>query len=236
MPCSSHTLLLYSIVILILPFLTNAEPPLNVIKITETPNRVTSPPRGWNSFGLQANPKVNPSFVFNQSTVKIQADALVSLIPQQHLTKHDYYISLDSGWNDGSSGDEYGRIVHNKTLFDIPEFAAYLHGRRVKLGIYVLPGAFCADENKTIIGTDSTIKDIFSKPITNIGFARCDLDYSKPLAQTWHDSVVKLFADWYVFPYPISNATSNNNPGHRLHQARLHNPWLTGQRRQSPTR
>ena len=173
-----------------------AASPLNVITIETTPNGFDSPARGWKSFGLQANPNVKPDFVFNQANVTARADALLSLIPAGELSSHDYYISLDSGWSDGSRGDENGRILYNDTLFSIPKLADYLHGKDLKLGIYVLPGAFCADENKTIIGTDSTIKDIFSRPLTNHGFARCDLDYGNSNTQTWHDSVMNLFGEW----------------------------------------
>lgn len=171
-------------------------PPLHVIKIDQTPNGFTSPSRGWNSFGLQANPEVDSSFTFDQAGVKKQIDGLNDLLNDNVKSSHDYYLSLDSGWSDGSSGDAHGRIVYNKTLFNIPALANYVHDKGLKLGIYVLPGAFCSDANKTILGTNTKIRRIFSKPVTNNGFARCDLDFSKPATQTWHNSVVDLFASW----------------------------------------
>lgn len=40
-----------------------------------------------------------------------------------------------------------------------------------KLGMCALPGAFCADENTTMSDTESMIKDVVSKSITNNRFA-----------------------------------------------------------------
>jgi alpha-galactosidase len=191
-----HGLLLNIAFICIIPYAWAKAPPLNLISIATTPNGFDGPARGWNSYGLQANPDVDPSFLFDEAGVKLQANALANLLTGEMKASHDYYISLDSGWSDGSSGDEHGRIIYNETLFKLSELADYLHGKGLKLGVYVLPGAFCSDENKTISGTGTKIKTIFSKPITNNGFARCDLDFNKPATQTWHDTVVDLFASW----------------------------------------
>jgi alpha-galactosidase len=170
--------------------------PLKVLTAGHTPNGFTEPPRGWNSFGLQANGNINPSFTFNQQGILSQANALVNLIPPSLLTAHGYYISLDSGWSIGDHGDDYGRITYDTSRFDIPSLATTLHSQGLKLGVYILPGAFCNDRDKIVYGTNIPINATLNG--NNNGFARCDFDFSKDGAQQWHNAVVALFASWYV--------------------------------------
>jgi alpha-galactosidase len=170
--------------------------PLKVITAGKTPNGFSEPPRGWNSFGLQANPNTNPSFSFDQEGVIAQANSLLDTIPSSLIAAHDYYVSLDSGWSIGDHGDEYGRITYESSSFNIPSLAMYLHSKGLKLGVYVLPGAFCNDRDKVIYGTSIPIDATLSG--NNNGFARCDFDFSKNGTQQWHDATVALFASWYV--------------------------------------
>ncbi|KAF2181619.1 glycoside hydrolase family 27 protein [Zopfia rhizophila CBS 207.26] len=160
------------------------------MKTQHTPNGFTNPRRGWNSFGLQANPAINPSFIYDQEHVIQQADAFPANIPGLMLNANDYYISLDSGWSIGDHGDEFGRIEYELSIFNIPDLASYLHSNGLKLGVYVLPGAFCKDSNKTILGTDIPINATLSG--NNNGFARCDFDFEEEGVQEWHDSVVAI--------------------------------------------
>lgn len=167
---------------------------LKVVQMCSTPGGFTAPARGWNSFGLQANPAINPSFVFDQDHVIQQANALIAALPGSVLDAGSYYISLDSGWSIGDHGDEYGRICYDSSKFDIPSLAAYLHSRGLKLGVYVLPGAFYKDRDKMIYGTSIPISATLSG--NNNGFARCDFNFEKEGVQEWHNSVVALFAKW----------------------------------------
>ncbi|KAF5388678.1 hypothetical protein D9757_004776 [Collybiopsis confluens] len=171
---------------------TAASIPLYSLTITTTPNAFTGPARGWNSFGIQANAATDPTFTFNQSNVEIQCDALVSTgLAQRGYTT----CSLDSGWSVGANGDENGRIIYDDTLFNIPDLANHLHSEGLKLGVYVVPGGFIADENKTILGTNITIGSVCSG---DNGLSRCNWDYTADGVQAWHDSVVSLFASWGV--------------------------------------
>ncbi|OAQ98235.1 hypothetical protein LLEC1_06485 [Akanthomyces lecanii] len=138
---------------------------------------------------LKAN-DVGANFIFDQDRVIEQCDVLAS----EKLGTGNYtYCSLDPGWSAGYYGDEHGRIIYDDSKFDIPKLADHLHAQGLKLGLYVVPGAFQADLNKTILGTDTKIGDVCSG---DEGLARCIFDYTRPEVQTWHDSVVKQFADW----------------------------------------
>jgi alpha-galactosidase len=170
--------------------------PLKVLAAGRTPNGFTEPPRGWNSFGLQANRGINPNFTFDQQGVQTQANALNQIIPASLLAAHEYYISLDSGWSIGDHGDDYGRITYDSGRFDIPSLATSLHSQGLKLGVYILPGAFCNDRDKIIYGTNIPINATLNG--NNNGFARCDFDFSKDGSQQWHNAVIALFATWYI--------------------------------------
>ncbi|KAF2102502.1 family 27 glycoside hydrolase [Rhizodiscina lignyota] len=166
---------------------------LTVLKTTTTPNGFHEAARGWNSFGIQANPNTTPSWTgFNQGNVTPECDVLATA---PFKAAGYQYCSLDSGWST-NNGDQYGRLLYDPTLFDLPSFADHLHDEGLKLGVYVLPGAFCSDGNKTIKGTTIKLNSTYNG--NNDGFLRCDFDFSKPGVQEWHNSVVDLFASWGV--------------------------------------
>ncbi|KAH8657959.1 glycoside hydrolase superfamily [Xylariales sp. PMI_506] len=164
---------------------------LQTVQIARTPNGFNAPPRGWNSFGLQANPETNSDFHFNQEGIISQCDNLAGPLAEAGYT----CCSLDSGWSVGGNGDDYGRIIYDDTVFDIPALADHLHSKGLLLGVYVLPGAFVSDESKTILNTNTTIGSVCSG---DSGFARCNFDYSQSAVQIWHNSVVDQFSSWGV--------------------------------------
>lgn len=184
---------------ILLATLVHASTNLAVLKTTTTPNGFHRAARGFNTFGIQANPDTTPSWSgYNQGNVTTQC----SVLAEEPFVSNGYqYCSLDSGWS-LNNGDQYGRLLYDPTLFNLPEFADYLHSKDLLLGVYVLPGAFCTDGNKTIYGTDITLNSTFNG--NNDGFLRCDFNFSAPGVQQWHNSVVDLFASWYASsPQPL---------------------------------
>ncbi|THU97139.1 family 27 glycoside hydrolase [Dendrothele bispora CBS 962.96] len=171
-------------------------PALHALSITTTPNGFTNPPRGWNSFGIQANPETDSSFAFNQENVLTQCDILAS---NSGLKANGFeYCSLDSGWSVGDHGDDNGRTIPDPSLFPgiaSGEMASHLHSEGLKLGVYVVPGGFLLDVNKTISNTNVRIGDVCSG---DNGLDRCNWDYEADGTQQWHDSVVAQFASWGV--------------------------------------
>ncbi|THU87535.1 glycoside hydrolase [Dendrothele bispora CBS 962.96] len=169
----------------------SSPPPLYPLVIAPTPNGFNNSARGWNSFGIQANPLTSPNFVFNQEHVIAQCDVLSTTLAGMGFT----YCSLDSGWSEWDRGDEHGRIMADKRVFDIPKLADHLHARGLQLGLYVVPGGFHRDMNKTIYGTNIHIGDVCSG---DSGLLRCNWHYGQKGVQEWHDSVVAKFAEWGV--------------------------------------
>ncbi|KAK5998036.1 Alpha-galactosidase 3 [Cladobotryum mycophilum] len=194
---------------------TNA---LKVISYKNSANGFQGPARGWNSFGIQANSQTTPNWRFDQSHVITQCDVLAS-----KLSGGGYnYCSLDSGWSVGGNGDEYGRIIYDTSVFNIPQLADHLHSKGLKLGIYVVPGAFLADVNKTIIGTNTKIGDVCHG---DEGLIRCIFDYTRPEVQTWHNSVASLFASWGVDFVNGSVIAWHKAIAQSGRQMRLHISW-----------
>jgi alpha-galactosidase len=156
-----------------------------VVQYGTTPGGFSSAPKGWNSFAMQSL-----GMKFNQENVIQQCDQLINV-----LGGYGYDLcSLDSGWSVGAEGDEYGRITYDSSIFNIPQLADHLHSKGLKLGVYVVPGYFANDANKTVIGTNYSLSEIGNGH--NNGLARIDLNYSHPGAQKWCNSVIDQFAQW----------------------------------------
>lgn len=117
---------------------------------------------------------------------------------REELGSYGYeYCSLDSGWSLPTSGDEFGRITYDPSLFDLPELADHLHDEGAKLGVYILPGFFSADADKKIEGTDISLSSIQTDEENPCrAMSRCNIDYNKTGAQEWCNSNVKQFAEW----------------------------------------
>lgn len=158
-----------------------------IIKYGKTSGGYSSSPRGWNSFPMQSL-----GMKFNQENVLNQCSQLAN-----KLIDYGYNLcSLDSGWSIGANGDEYGRIIYDQSIFDIPQLANDLHSQNLELGLYVVPGYFANDNQKFVFGTNYTLSQIGNGH--NNGLARIDLNYSHPGAQLWCNSVINLFAEWGI--------------------------------------
>jgi len=155
---------------------------------------------GWSTFSEQT---INSAFL-TQANIAAQSDALASSGLQQHGFK---YINIDSGWQ--GSFDANGRPIPNATTFpDIKALIDHIHHNGQKAGIYWIPGVEqpAVVANSPILGTPYHIQDILAVPFT-AGNAfggpgtspfHYKIDFTKPGAQEYMNSVVALFASWGV--------------------------------------
>jgi alpha-galactosidase len=155
---------------------------------------------GWSSFSEQT---LSGSFL-TQANMVAQSDALAASGLQQHGFT---YINVDSGWM--GSFDAYGRPIPNPATFpDMAALAAHVHANGQKLGIYWIPGLQqpAVDANSPILGTPYHTQDIMVVPhVPGNAFSSGQfppyhekIDFTKPGAQAYVDSVVALFASWGV--------------------------------------
>lgn len=155
---------------------------------------------GWSSFSQQT---IDPAFL-TQANMLRQSDALAA----SGLQAHGYtYINLDSGWMGGF--DANGRPIPDPGTFpDIKALIDHIHANGQKAGIYWIPGVEepAVQANSPILGSDRHIQDILALP-HRAGNAfggpgespyHYKIDFSKPGAQAYMDSVVALFASWGV--------------------------------------
>jgi alpha-galactosidase len=155
---------------------------------------------GWSTFSEQT---INSSFL-TQANVQAQSDALASSGLQAHGFR---YINIDSGWQ--GSFDANGRPIPSTTTFpDIKALVTHIHQNGQKAGIYWIPGVEypAVAANSPILGTPYHIQDILVVPYT-AGNAfggpgtspyHYKIDFTKPGAQEYMNSVVALFASWGI--------------------------------------
>jgi alpha-galactosidase len=155
---------------------------------------------GWSSFSQQT---ISSNFL-TQVNIAAQSDALLASGLQAHGFN---YINMDSGWM--GSFDGYGRPIPNPTTFpDIKALVEHIHANGQKAGIYWIPGVEqpAVDANYPILGTTYHIQDILVVPhVPGNSFSAGQnppyhnkIDFSKPGAQEYINSVVALFASWGI--------------------------------------
>ena len=159
-----------------------------------------TPYMGWSSWSLEATkyPGYGGMTWLTAEHVKAQSDVLHRL-----LQKHGYtYVNMDSGWQGDYDG--FGRPIPDVKKFPggIADVARSVHRNGQKLGIYWIPGINGAlyDRNPPILGTPYHVQDIVFQPArvaTGWGFGH-KIDYSRPGAQAYINSVAALFASWGV--------------------------------------
>lgn len=168
---------------------------------------------GWSTFSEQT---LNSGFL-TQSNIAAESDALAASGLQSHGFR---YINIDSGWQ--GSFDTYGRPIPNTPTFpDIKALIAHIHQNGQKAGIYWIPGVEypAVAANSPILGTPYHIQDILTVPYT-AGNAfggpgtspfHYKIDYTKPGAQEYTNSVVALFASWGVDLIKLDGVTPGSD-------------------------
>ncbi len=139
------------------------------------------------------------------------------------------YINQDDFWyqcpgSQGPNVDQYGRWVTDPAKFPpgpqgengIKAVAGYVHSLGLKFGIYVTPGISdqAVAKNTPILGTSYTADDIATgtkQNNYNCG-GMTGIDYSKPGAQAYVNSIVDEFASWGVDYIKLDGITDANKP------------------------
>jgi hypothetical protein len=148
------------------------------------------PYMGWSSWS-----KLRGSV--SDAMARAQADAMA----KQLLAFGYRYINIDSGWQGGFDGN--GRPRANNKFPDMAALAAYVHGKGLAFGIYLLPGLDQSvwTANSPILGTPYHAQDIVSdttQPGNTLGRGALKIDYSRPGAHEYIQSCADLLASWGV--------------------------------------
>jgi alpha-galactosidase len=151
---------------------------------------------GWSTYSQQTI--VPSSTVMNEQNILAQSDAMRSTGLQAHGFQ---YINLDAGWSGNS--DPYGRTLWNTTAFPhFLEMIQHIHANGQKIGIYLLPGigTSTVSANLPILGTQYHAQDIVQYPLTignGFGYGY-KIDFTKPGAQEYINSIIDLYASWGI--------------------------------------
>ena len=146
---------------------------------------------GWSSW----------SFIRGKPTeekIKAQAEAMIA----NKLPELGYrYINIDSGWADGY--DEHGIPKPNLAAFPdgMDGMASYLHSRGLRFGLYLGPGIQpkLYEANPVIAGTSVHIQEITDRSLPGSTLkVSYKIDFSKPAARAYINSIVQQFARWKV--------------------------------------
>ncbi|OAV98085.1 hypothetical protein PTTG_01202 [Puccinia triticina 1-1 BBBD Race 1] len=182
--------------------LTKADPQTNTL------SAATSTYFGWSSWSLQANKGKGYGYDWlNEKNIKAQADVMFKEFSHLGYDR----INLDSGWQDDAV-DKYGRTVlnHDKFPSGIEHLSSYLAQRKLKLGLFYLPGidSRAVNDQAVVMNTKYTANQIIQCPdrealgcnrmmpnAFNTGLA---LNYSHPGAQMYINSVVDGLYSWGV--------------------------------------
>jgi len=164
-----------------------------------------APVLGWSSWSFL---KKNPT------AVNMEAQALALQASGLHVLGYNY-INMDDFWYEcpgkqGPNVDDYGRWIIDATKFPskgetdgIKVLADYIHGLGMKFGIYMTPGLSmqAVTKNTRIEGTQYTAVQIAVPTHAEENYnckGMVSIDFSKPGAQQYINSLVNRFAAWGV--------------------------------------
>ncbi|WP_241995525.1 X2-like carbohydrate binding domain-containing protein [Kribbella antiqua] len=156
------------------------------------------PYMGWSSYSMQVYSGDGPGWISAAKLIE-QSDAM-----HQKLQPYGYdHINIDAGWN--GSNDEYGRPVPSKTLYPngLQAVIDHIHANGQKVGLYGIPGITKAliDANLPVYGApecktgDLAVQPLQKADYWGIGYR---IDFSKPCAQKYIDSIADLYGAWGV--------------------------------------
>jgi len=173
--------------------------PATILSSGIGPQYGPKPVIGWTNFDLQATTKAGYGASWaNETNMQAQSNAMASKLG---AAGYKYFL-LDSG----AIGyyDYYGRpVATNLFPSGIPAMANIVHKNGQKLGIYWIPGigTDLYNSNPPIAGTSNHIDDIVAQPLQTgdaFGSWHLKVDFTKPAAQAYINSVVNLWASWGV--------------------------------------
>jgi hypothetical protein len=172
---------------------------------------------GWSSWSVQSSshPDYGTKWL-TEEHIKATADSMATNLKHAGYTN----VNLDAGWNanwdwefrtdaNGIPEADPERFPHG-----IAELARYVHGKGLKIGLYGGAGLQKAiyDKNAPIIGTDCTTQDITVMPLTptNMWGGDWKIDFTKPCAQAYFDSIADRFASWGIDFVKVDGVTTDN--------------------------
>jgi hypothetical protein len=219
---------------LMLTAVCSAHAQIEAAQITVAPK----PYMGWSTWSLQDKFDSYPGAAGgvtgeaagdgfqNEWNIKAQSDAM----KKSGLQAAGFeYINIDGDWDNGLlcqcgagvpiTWDTYGRPQNDPVRFPhgMAALAAYIHANGQKAGIYwqggVPPQVYAA--NTPILGTSYTVQEITKTPLVTSFNSAYEIDFTKPGAQEYVNSLISLFAGWgydYLKIDGVGSSVQNGMP------------------------
>jgi len=160
-----------------------------------------APIMGWSTYSQQT--------IYGENWITEGEIEVQSAMIHQSLQQYGFnYVNVDAGSMTGTY-DSYGRPMQNTSLYPdgLAAVAAYVHNNGQKFGLYYVPGIPSAlyDQNPPIYGTNPPIyiQSIVKTPYmpgcawgSTTSDNNYEIDYTKPGAQAYINSIANLFATW----------------------------------------
>ena len=189
-----------------------------------------TPPMGWNSWDCYGT-------TVTEAEVKANADYMA-----QHLKPHGWqYVVIDIQWSEPNpkahgyrpgaqlSMDDYGRLIPAVNRFPssangrgFRPLADYIHGVGLRFGIHIMRGIprQAVKANLPVFASEARAAGIANTAsVCPWNSDMYGVDLSRPGAQDYYDSILKLYADWGV---DYIKADDIARPAHREEIAALH--------------
>lgn len=195
--------------------------PMKQLETDDFRSWAQTPPMGWNSWDCYG-----PTVV--ESEVKAHADYMA-----ENLKEYGWeYIVVDIRWfvaNDKAGGynqtdpiysmDEFGRYQPAENRFPsaaggkgFTELAGYVHDKGLKFGIHLMRGIpkIAVAQKTPVKGTDGITADMIYNEDRLCGWLRDNytVDYTKPGAQEYYNSLFDMYASWGVDFVKIDDLSS----------------------------
>jgi hypothetical protein len=193
-----------------------------------------TPPMGWNSWDSFGT-------TVTESEVKANADYMA-----QHLKRHGWqYTVVDIQWSEPDAQahgyrpdaqltmDAYGRLIPAVNRFPssangkgFKPLADYVHSRGLLFGIHIMRGIprRAVKANLPVAGSSAHAADIADPySVCPWNTDMYGVDMTKPAAQDYYDSILKLYASWGV---DYIKADDIARPAHREEIAAIHRAIL----------
>lgn len=202
-------------------YLYNLERMINLF----SKNFVKTPPMGWNSYDYYDT-------TVTEAEVRANAEYMA-----KYLKPHGYeYIVIDIQWSDPQAGtkrdefqyinfshfnmDEYSRQIPAENRFPSAKngagfrpLADYIHSLGLKFGIHIMRGIprYAAHNHSKIKSTDITADQIANPySISKWNPDMYGIDYRKPGAQEYYNSIFELYAEWGVDFVKVDDICNTN--------------------------
>jgi len=182
-----------------------------------------TPPMGWNSWDCYAATVTEQQLLNNAAYMK------------KHLLAHGWnYIVCDIQWSEPGAGtgeheyrpmaelctDEYGRLIPAVNRFPssaggkgFKPIADKIHEMGLKFGIHIMRGLprQAAYARSPVLGTNFTADQIANPfSVCKWNSDMYGIDYKKPGAQEYYDSIFKLYAEWEVDFIKVDDICNTN--------------------------